>query len=151
MISSPLNGRSHYGTWNDANHSIHPNHATERDVDGKPRLIHPGLDDTAFEQERRKPLAHWVCGAYPVCKYRYKFSMKPGAPFLQSTRLLDQVRERIRYMHYSLSTEQVYLYWVRFFIRWSGRSGQMQHPRGHRTKPARTIGRPILTLRRNRP
>ena len=32
-------------------------------------------------------------------------------------------------MHYSLSTEQVYLYWVRFFIRWSGRSGQMQHPR----------------------
>ena len=37
--------------------------------------------------------------------------------------------ERIRYMHYSLSTEQVYLYWVRFFIRWSGRSGQMQHPR----------------------
>ena len=55
--------------------------------------------------------------------------MKPGAPPLQSTRLLDQVRERIRYMHYSLSTEQVYLYWVRFFIRWSGRSGQMQHPR----------------------
>ena len=43
--------------------------------------------------------------------------------------MLDQVRERIRYMHYSLSTEQVYLYWVRFFIRWSGRSGQMQHPR----------------------
>ena len=32
-------------------------------------------------------------------------------------------------MHYSLGTEQVYLYWVRFFIRWSGRSGQMQHPR----------------------
>ena len=55
--------------------------------------------------------------------------MKPGTPPLQSTRLLDQVRERIRYMHYSLSTEQVYLYWVRFFIRWSGRSGQMQHPR----------------------
>ena len=55
--------------------------------------------------------------------------MKPGTPPLQSTRLLDQVRERIRYMHYSLGTKQVYLYWVRFFIRWSGRSGQMQHPR----------------------
>lgn len=55
--------------------------------------------------------------------------MKPGNPPLQSTRLLDQLRERIRYMHYSLSTEQVYLYWVRFFIRWSGRDGQMQHPR----------------------
>jgi integron integrase len=55
--------------------------------------------------------------------------MKPGTPALQSTRLLDQVRERIRYLHYSLSTEQVYLYWVRFFIRWSGRGGAMQHPR----------------------
>ena len=55
--------------------------------------------------------------------------MKPGTPPLQSTRLLDQLRERIRYMHYSLSTEQVYVYWVRFFIRWSGRGGSMQHPR----------------------
>jgi len=36
--------------------------------------------------------------------------MKPGTPPLQSSRLLDQVRERIRYMHYSLSTEQVYVY-----------------------------------------
>jgi len=55
--------------------------------------------------------------------------MKPGAPPLQSSRLLDQLRERIRYMHYSLSTEKVYLYWVRFFIRWHGRGGQMKHPR----------------------
>ncbi|MDP2448245.1 MAG: hypothetical protein Q8M93_01980 [Polaromonas sp.] len=39
------------------------------------------------------------------------------------------MRERIRYMHYSLSTGKVYLYWVRFFIRWHGRGGQMQHPR----------------------
>ena len=55
--------------------------------------------------------------------------MKPGNPPLQSIRLLDQLRERIRYMHYSLSTEQVYLYGVRFFIRWSGRDGQVLHPR----------------------
>nr|WP_295774841.1 integron integrase [Rhodoferax sp.] len=55
--------------------------------------------------------------------------MKPGIPPLQSTRLLDQVRERIRYLHYSLNTEKVYLYWVRFFIRWSARNGQMRHPR----------------------
>ena len=51
--------------------------------------------------------------------------MKPGAPPLQSKRLLDQVRERARYLHYSLSTEKVYLYWVRFFIRWHG----LRHPR----------------------
>lgn len=55
--------------------------------------------------------------------------MKPGTPPLQSTRLLEQLRERIRYMHYSLSTEKAYLYWVRFFIRWHGRNGLMKHPR----------------------
>jgi len=55
--------------------------------------------------------------------------MKPGAPVLRSTRLLDQVRERIRYLHYSLSTEKAYLYWIRFFIRWHGRAQGMRHPR----------------------
>lgn len=51
--------------------------------------------------------------------------MKPGSPPLQSTRLLGQVRERIRYLHYSFSTEKLYVYWVRFFIRWHG----LKHPR----------------------
>ncbi len=55
--------------------------------------------------------------------------MKPGNAPLHSIRLLDQVRERIRYMHYSLSTEKNYLYWVRFFVRWHGRNGVMRHPR----------------------
>ncbi|MCY7370215.1 MAG: integron integrase [Polaromonas sp.] len=55
--------------------------------------------------------------------------MKPGTPALRSPRLLDQVRERIRYLHYSLSTEKAYLHWARFFIRWHGRSGPMRHPR----------------------
>jgi hypothetical protein len=59
----------------------------------------------------------------------YKNSVKHGTPVLQSTRILGQLRERIRYMHYSLSTEQVYVYWVRFFIRWSGSGGAMRHPR----------------------
>jgi site-specific recombinase XerD len=39
------------------------------------------------------------------------------------------VREVLRYRHYSLKTEQAYLYWVRFYVRWHGRHGQMQHPR----------------------
>ena len=56
--------------------------------------------------------------------------MKPSTPLLQSTRLLDQVRERVRYLHYSLKTEKAYLYWIRFFIRWSGaQSAGMRHPR----------------------
>ncbi len=60
---------------------------------------------------------------------RYIGSTKVAAPAFQSTRLLDQLRERVRYLHYSLSTEKAYLYWARFFIRWHGREGAMRHPR----------------------
>jgi hypothetical protein len=55
--------------------------------------------------------------------------MKPGTAPASSPSLLDQVREQIRYRHYSLSTEKTYLYWVKFFIRWHGGGGQMRHPR----------------------
>jgi hypothetical protein len=52
--------------------------------------------------------------------------MKPGTRLLlRSPRLLDQLRERIRYCHCSLRTEQSYVHWVRHFIRFSG----MRHPR----------------------
>ena len=51
--------------------------------------------------------------------------MKPGNPPLVSVRLLDQLRERIRYLHYSLKTEKAYVYWVRFYVRWNG----LRHPR----------------------
>ena len=52
--------------------------------------------------------------------------MKPAAPpVLRATRLLDQVRERIRYKHYSLRTEQAYVQWVRRFVKWHG----LRHPR----------------------
>ena len=40
-------------------------------------------------------------------------------------RLLDALRERLRYMHYSLRTEEAYVHWVRGFVLWSGR----RHPR----------------------
>ena len=46
----------------------------------------------------------------------------PAAP---SPRLLEQVRERARYLHYSLRTEKAYVYWIRYFIRWHG----LKHPR----------------------
>jgi integron integrase len=61
--------------------------------------------------------------------YSYIGSTKPGnavhRPLFQSTRLLDQIRERLRYMHYSLRTEQTYVYWVRWFIRFHA----LRHPR----------------------
>ena len=46
-------------------------------------------------------------------------------PVFKSTRLLDQSREQIRYLHYSLRTEEAYVYWVKKFIRFH----QMRHPR----------------------
>jgi len=48
-------------------------------------------------------------------------SVHPAAP-----RLLDALRERLRYMHYSLRTEEAYVYWVRGFVRWAGGH---RHPR----------------------
>jgi integron integrase len=50
---------------------------------------------------------------------------KPRRPPLSSTRLLDQLRERLRYLHYSLRTEKSYVYWVRWYIRWHG----VKHPK----------------------
>ncbi len=55
--------------------------------------------------------------------------MTSDAYLPQSPRLLDRVREVIRYKHYSLKTEEAYLYWIRFFVRWHGRAGAMRHPR----------------------
>ena len=40
-------------------------------------------------------------------------------------RLLEQVRARIRFKHYSIRTEQAYLDWIRRFVRHFGK----QHPR----------------------
>ena len=45
-------------------------------------------------------------------------------PALQSTRLLDQVRERIRLLHYSRRTEDAYVHWIRAFVRFHG----IRHP-----------------------
>ena len=55
-------------------------------------------------------------------------SLRPIAvkelPPLKAPRLLDQVRERIRMMHYSLRTEQAYVHWCRALIRFHG----LKHP-----------------------
>lgn len=48
-----------------------------------------------------------------------KTGPSPAAP-----RLLDLLRTQIRYMHYSLRTEQAYVHWVRAYIRYHG----LRHP-----------------------
>jgi site-specific recombinase XerD len=75
--------------------------------------------------------ACWLvfCKIYCI-KIQAQIFHEPGTPPLQSARLLDQVRERVRYLHYSLKTEKAYLYWIRFFIRWVATQGAgMRHPR----------------------
>jgi integron integrase len=60
---------------------------------------------------------------YSICVV-FSMSVTP-LPALQSARLLDQVRERARYLHYSIRTEDAYVYWTRDFVRHCG----MRHPR----------------------
>lgn len=47
---------------------------------------------------------------------------KPPSP--AGPRLLDRLRQQIRYLHYSLRTEEAYVHWVRAFIRFHG----LRHP-----------------------
>ena len=52
-------------------------------------------------------------------------SRKTSLPVFKSTRLLDQLREQIRYLHYSLRNEEAYVYWVKKFIYFH----ELRHPR----------------------
>lgn len=52
-------------------------------------------------------------------------SFPPGPTHgVAAPRLLDLLRMQVRYMHYSLRTEQAYVHWVRAYIRYHG----MRHP-----------------------
>jgi len=66
----------------------------------------------------------WL-GFHPRAMDAHNKTSKPCKPRLVSKRLLDQLRERLRYMHYSLRAEQAYVHWVKAFIRWHG----LRHPR----------------------
>ena len=57
-------------------------------------------------------------------------------PPLQTVKLLEQVRERIRYLHYSPRTEHVYVYWIRLFIRF------------HKLRHQRELGAPEASWHR---
>ena len=68
--------------------------------------------NTVFVMARLAPTASAgdTAGAHPA-----------GPP---PRRLLDQLRERIRYLHYSIRTEEAYVHWVRAFVRFHG----LRHP-----------------------
>lgn len=56
--------------------------------------------------------------------YRYNKIPKASRPPFRATKLVDQLRERIRYLHYSINTGKTYVYWVRMFVRWH----KLRHP-----------------------
>lgn len=58
-------------------------------------------------------------------KYPVKPCKPADKPPLKSVRLLDQVRERIRYKHFSIRTEETYVYWVRGFVKFH----RLKHPK----------------------
>ena len=55
--------------------------------------------------------------------FTVKTSTSPLPP-LRAVKILDQLRERIRYLHYSIRTEDGYVYWAKAFIRFHG----VRHP-----------------------
>ena len=70
-----------------------------------------------------KPLDSLLCHAMLTKNTVSRLSMESAIHLPSSTRLLDQLREVLRYKHYSLKTEQAYVYWVRFFVRWCDHAG----------------------------
>lgn len=48
-----------------------------------------------------------------------------GAFAAPARRLLDQLRDRLRYLYYSIRTEEAYVHWVRAFVRFQG----LRHPK----------------------
>jgi len=66
-----------------------------------------------------------VPSAANLAEGRHAPPTAPTLPPLQAPRLLDQLRERIRLLHYSRSTEDAYVHWCKAFIRFHGR----QHPK----------------------
>jgi hypothetical protein len=61
--------------------------------------------------------------------------------------LLDAVRREIRARHFSIRTEQQYVYWIRGFVRHFGR----QHPRQMGAAEVRAYLSMLANERRGRP
>ena len=64
-----------------------------------------------------------------VVAVRHRAASRPAPvseplPALRATKILDRLRERIRLLHYSRRTEEVYVHWCRAFIRFHG----IRHP-----------------------
>jgi hypothetical protein len=83
-------------------------------------------------------------GSYGVAQH--KTGRKTAAPALQVTRLLDQIRDRFRYIHYNLKTVKTYLYWIRFIVHCSAtQPSGMSYPKEMGMTALRTTRPNLMT------
>ena len=82
------------------------------------------MDDGEVAEEEESGRRKAALGEALVLRHRpaHELAREPGQ---KPSMLLAGLRERLRYMHYSLRTEEAYVYWVRDFVRWS----RGRHPR----------------------
>ena len=113
MQESSASVRSSWGSLRRLTSFRHPN-----------AVYHPGWVSNIPGPAPLKPLTGGGFEQYTVLMYSNNKGVKNHLPPLQAVRILDQVRERIRYLHYSLRTEVAYVQWVRAYIRFH----ELRHP-----------------------
>jgi hypothetical protein len=97
----------------------------------------------AVDGNSAKALFSLTFFASTVYLYSTNRPTKPAMPERpRAPRLLDQLRQQIRYRHCSLRTEQCYVQWVRRFIHFHG----MRHPRDLGPLPIRAAARAGINL-----
>ncbi len=90
-----------------------------------------GCETTLLSRSVKAGLGRMGLAAAPVKRKQSRRAMMPGsedhgppAPPSGKPRLIDQVRDRIRVLHYSRRTEKTYVFWIRYFILYMGK----RHP-----------------------
>src|SRR5258705_14023605 len=81
-----------------------------------------GCARTPRRLQPHRPHPDWL-GTHILCIKPVLSNVKGGTPTLpplQAVKVLDQLRERIRYLHYSRRTEEAYVHRVKRFIRFHG-------------------------------
>ncbi len=84
-----------------------PEYATINEPPSNPSRLIAATADCAGHKSCLEVACILGLDEYTVYKYSYKNSMKPGNQPLRSVRLPDQVCQRIRHLHFGLSTDKV--------------------------------------------
>ncbi len=93
------------------------------------RFLSPKLGFCRHNNGRQKPREVFYRNGFDgftVNITSHNSSRKTSTPVLKSTRLLDQLREQTCCLHYSLSTEEAYVFWVKKFIYFHGKKCRLK-------------------------